>query len=228
MFFLPSRDIWIIDLRRFRPMRRPLSKRKCKHCQTFFVPHPRSAGRQRYCSTPKCHQASKAASQRRWLHKPAKRDSFTGPTQVERVRQWRKANPGSWRRQGSGAPQALQDALTPQETQKQQDADRLTPQALQEACALSWCLVPVPEPPGLSFSAARSLCARLSMTQEVLGQARQPLVTCALVASQSPLYQVLALARDARRPAAARPAPPGDDDPVDRKAVFTQLWEGLA
>ena len=52
-------------------MRRPLSKRKCKHCQTFFDPDPRSAGRQRYCSKPACHQASKAASQRRWLHKPA-------------------------------------------------------------------------------------------------------------------------------------------------------------
>jgi hypothetical protein len=70
-------------------MRRPLSKRKCKHCQTFFAPHPRSAGRQRYCSTPTCHQASKAARQRRWLPKPAHRAYFTGPPQVERVRQWR-------------------------------------------------------------------------------------------------------------------------------------------
>ena len=75
-------------------MRRPLNKRKCKHCQTFFDPHPRSAGRQRYCSQPECHQASKAASQRRWLHKPANRAYFTGPTQVERVRQWRQAHPG--------------------------------------------------------------------------------------------------------------------------------------
>ena len=60
-------------------MRRPLSKRKCKHCQTFFDPDPRSAGRQRYCSKPTCRQASKAASQRRWLKKPANRDYFTRP-----------------------------------------------------------------------------------------------------------------------------------------------------
>jgi hypothetical protein len=113
-------------------MRRPLSKRKCKHCQTFFDPHPRSAGRQRYCSKPKCHQASKAASQRRWLHKPANRDYFTGPTQVERVRQWRNANPGYWRPQGARAPQALQDALTPPETQKQHLDDGLTPHAFQD------------------------------------------------------------------------------------------------
>jgi len=106
--------------------------------------------------------------------------------------------------------------------------ERSIDQRSPEACALSLFLVTVADAPGLSFSADRSLCARLSMTPAVLGQARQTLVTCALVASQSPLYQGLALARDARRPAAARPAPPGDDDPVDRKAVFTQLWEGLA
>jgi hypothetical protein len=95
-------------------MRRPLSKRKCKHCQTFFDPNPRSAGRQRYCSKPECRQASKAASQRRWLQKPANRDYFTGPTQVERVRQWRKAHPGYWRRQAARPADVLQDALTPQ------------------------------------------------------------------------------------------------------------------
>ena len=100
-------------------MRRPHTKRKCKHCQTFFDPDPRSVGRQRYCPQPACRQASKAASQYRWLHKPTNRDYFTGPTQVERVRQWRKAHPGYWRRQGSRAPQALQDDLTRQEPQKQ-------------------------------------------------------------------------------------------------------------
>ena len=111
-------------------MRRPLSKRKCKHCQTFFDPHPRSAGRQRYCSKPKCHQASKAASQHRWLQKPGNRDYFTGPTQVERVRQWRQAHPGYWRRQGARTPNALQEDLTPQAPQTQALESALTPYAL--------------------------------------------------------------------------------------------------
>ncbi len=114
-------------------MRRPLTKRKCKHCQTFFDPDPRSATRQRYCSKPECRQASKAASQHRWLQKPGNRDYFTGPTHVERVRQWRRAHPGYWRRQGSRAPDALQEDLAPQETQKQQLDDGLTPHALQDA-----------------------------------------------------------------------------------------------
>jgi hypothetical protein len=39
-------------------MRRPLTKRKCKHCQTFFAPDPRCARRQRYCSKPACRPAS--------------------------------------------------------------------------------------------------------------------------------------------------------------------------
>ena len=114
-------------------MRRPLTQRKCKHCQTFFAPDPRSAKRQRHCSKPECRQASKAASQHRWLQKPGNRDYFTGSTHVERVRQWRRAHPGYGRRQGSRAPDALQDALAPQETQKQQLDDGLTPHALQDA-----------------------------------------------------------------------------------------------
>ena len=90
-------------------MRRPCAKRKCQHCQTFVDPDPRSATRQRYCAKPACRQASKAASQRRWLQKPGNRDYFTGPTQVERVRQWRQAHPGYWRRQRARAPHALQE-----------------------------------------------------------------------------------------------------------------------
>ena len=111
-------------------MRRPLRKRKCKHCQTFFDPDPRSATRQRHCSKPACRQASKATSQHRWLQKPGNRDYFTGPTHVERVRQWRKVHPGYWRRQHARAPHALQDDLMPQETQKQLFDEGLTPHAL--------------------------------------------------------------------------------------------------
>jgi len=114
-------------------MRRPRTKRKCKHCQTFFDPDPRSARRQRHCSKPACRRASKTASQRRWLQQPAHRDYFRGPPHVERVRQWRKDTPGYWRRRGSRAPDALQDDLAPQETQKQQLDNGLRANALQDA-----------------------------------------------------------------------------------------------
>jgi len=114
-------------------MRRPRTQRQCKHCRTFFAPDPRNVKRQRYCAQPACRQASKAASQRRWLQQPGNRDDFTGPTQVERVRQWRQAHPGYWRRQGTRPPHALQEDLTPQALQTQALKGALAPYALQDA-----------------------------------------------------------------------------------------------
>jgi hypothetical protein len=114
-------------------MRRPLSKRKCKYCRTFFDPDPRSATRQRYCAQPACRQASKAASQRRWHQQPHNRDYFRGPTHVERVRQWRKDHPGYWRRQRSRPPEALQEDLTRPGTQTQRLDDGVVPHALQDS-----------------------------------------------------------------------------------------------
>lgn len=114
-------------------MRRPLSKRKCQHCKTFFEPDPRSAGRQHYCATPACRKASKAASQRRWLQQPRNRDYFRGPVHVERVRQWRQAHPGYWRRQAARVSDALQEPSTPQEPLAQQLEAGYRQEALQDA-----------------------------------------------------------------------------------------------
>jgi hypothetical protein len=117
-------------------MIRHLRKRKCKHCKTFFAPDPRNVGRQHYCAQPLCRQASKAASQRRWLRKPENQDYFRGPAHVERVRQWRQHHPGYGRRkvsQASEAPEVLQDPLTPQSFEAQQVEERLTRPALQDA-----------------------------------------------------------------------------------------------
>jgi hypothetical protein len=114
-------------------MRRPLTKRKCQHCQTFFDPDPRSAGRQHSCATPACRKASKAASQRRWLQQPRHRDYFSGPTPVERVRQWRQAHPGDWRRPTSPVPEALQEPSTPQEPTEQPLDTGVGQEAFQDA-----------------------------------------------------------------------------------------------
>ena len=74
------------------------NRRKCRYCRDFFFPDCRNAHHQHYCDTPACHQASKLASQRRWSHKPANRDYFRGPDNAKRVRDWRKAHPGYWKR----------------------------------------------------------------------------------------------------------------------------------
>jgi hypothetical protein len=99
---------------------------------TIFVPDPRCVKRQRDCSNPECRKASKAASQQRWLNKPDNRDYFKGPTHVERVRAWRKAHPGYWRRKGSNKPDALQDESTPQPKQNPSIRHDLMPDALQD------------------------------------------------------------------------------------------------
>ena len=106
--------------------------------------------------------------------------------------------------------------------------ERSIDQLSHEACPLYLFLVPVADAQGRSFYSEQSLCQRLSMTSTGLRQARQALIACAWVASQSPLSQVLALDRDALRPTAARPPLAGDDEPVDLKAVFKPSWEGLS
>jgi hypothetical protein len=106
--------------------------------------------------------------------------------------------------------------------------ERYIDQLSHEACALYLFLVTVADAQGLSFYSAQALCQRLSMTPAVLRQARQTLITLALVAYRHPLYQVLALDGDALRPAAALAPPSGDNESVDLKAVFARIWEVLS
>lgn len=79
----------------------PSRRRKCPCCSLFFTPDPHNWGRQLYCGAPACRRASKAASQRRWLGQAANRNYFRDAANVERVRQWRKAHPGYWKRSKS-------------------------------------------------------------------------------------------------------------------------------
>ena len=74
------------------------NRRKCRCCNVFFTPDCHNPNRQFYCSAPACRRASKAASQRRWLQKPANRNYFRDAQNVQRVQQWRKANPGYGKR----------------------------------------------------------------------------------------------------------------------------------
>jgi hypothetical protein len=94
-----------------------------------------------------------------------------------------------------------------------------------EACALSLFLVTGADAQGLSSYADPSLWQRLFMPGTALPQARQALIRLGLVAYQRPLYQVLALDRDTRGPTAEPLPASGDEEPVDLKAVFKQIWE---
>jgi hypothetical protein len=74
------------------------TRRKCRCCSEFFLPDYRNRDRQHYCTKPACHQASKSASQRKWLAKAVNRHYFRDLENVKRVQAWRKAHPGYWKR----------------------------------------------------------------------------------------------------------------------------------
>ena len=108
-------------------------KRKCLGCGKLFVPDPRTRDRQRFCSELECKRASKARRQRRWLDKPENRDYFSGPENVERVREWRKEHPG-YSKEARLRKKALQDDCVSQPIDLQEDAPSLSLSALQDDC----------------------------------------------------------------------------------------------
>lgn len=116
-------------------MSRFQNRRKCRCCNQFFVPDPRTTDCQRHCSQPACRQASKAASQRRWLSKNGNGDYFRGPQAVRRVQAWRRSHPGYWRRKNPSS-QATQvaDAQPVNPSQSSCNAPRGLPHALQDDC----------------------------------------------------------------------------------------------
>lgn len=106
-------------------------KRKCKHCRQLFIPDCRNAKKQEYCSQPECRKKSKAASQRKWRAKAENRDYFKGPDNVKRVQEWRRRNPGYWRKRDK-PEEPLQDHLSSKTTKIQDVTSQLTLNALQD------------------------------------------------------------------------------------------------
>ncbi len=107
-------------------------QRNCRHCGDLFRPDPRNRRHQRYCCKSECRKASKTASQRRWLDKPQNRDYFHGAANVERVRAWRAAHPGYWRRPGMQSAPALQDDSLAQPIETHEKSPTLAAVALQD------------------------------------------------------------------------------------------------
>ncbi len=93
-------------------------RRPCLHCNELYKPDARNRTRQRYCLQPECRQASKRASQARWLAKPGNAGYFRGEANTERNRLWRGANPGYGKR--SKDPRTQQDSSPAQKTDDQE------------------------------------------------------------------------------------------------------------
>jgi hypothetical protein len=69
------------------------------------------------------------------LGKAKNRDYFRGPENVDRVRRWRAAHPGYWRRGRSLSARALQEGSLPQLIDQNKKSDVLVPPALQDLWA---------------------------------------------------------------------------------------------
>ncbi len=109
-----------------------IKRKKCCNCNELFIPDPRNAKRQKYCRKAQCRNASKAASQRRWLAKPENQGYFCGPKNVKRVQLWREDNPGYWRRKHKTTKDALQDSLNRQPIENNTDNVDFANDALQD------------------------------------------------------------------------------------------------
>ena len=111
---------------------------KCLCCREIFFADPRNRYHQKFCQKEPCRQASKRASQRRWLAKPENADHFGGPDQVERVRQWRQSHPGYWRTHKRKSAGTLQDVCLGQaadvEGVVEGDPQDLFRRTLQDVC----------------------------------------------------------------------------------------------
>ena len=105
---------------------------KCLHCREKQPCDPRNHGRQCYCAKSDCRKASKAASQSRWMSKPENRNYFLGADNVERVRRWRAAHPGYWRKKKPQQQDALQETSIEQTVVAQEDASKESGPALQD------------------------------------------------------------------------------------------------
>ena len=105
------------------------------HCKELFDPNARNRWHQRFCPKPECRHARKAASHRRWLSQPGNRDHFRGPANVERVRQWRKANPGYWKRAKKPGG-TLQDLAPNQAAEPEELSSKTSPAPLQDLVAM--------------------------------------------------------------------------------------------
>ena len=100
----------------------PIGQRKCLQCGEFYRPDARNRKRQKYCRRPECVRASKGASQRRWHGKPENQDYFKDAENGERVRAWRKAHPGYWRKKSAKPGNALQEISKSQVAQAKREA----------------------------------------------------------------------------------------------------------
>ena len=107
------------------------AKRKCLCCGEFYPPDHRNVRHQRYCSKAVCRAESKAQSQHRWQQRPENENYFRGPENRERVKDWRKHNPGYWRKKTCSIQVPLQEVFQAQVAHNEEPSPKEAPNASQ-------------------------------------------------------------------------------------------------
>ena len=117
------------------------AKRKCLCCREFYPPDHRNLRHQRYCSKPACRKESKAQSQRRWQQRPENQSYFRSPENCQRVKDWRKRNPGYWRKKKSATQGSLQEVFRTQLAQNEELTFKRVPDTLQDLFSMQPAVV---------------------------------------------------------------------------------------
>ena len=78
-------------------------QKRCKYCRELFQPDPRTKGKQRYCSKPKCQIVRQRQNEKDWRRQNPDCVEY----QYQQTRQWNKAHPDYSRRRRSGDHQLL-------------------------------------------------------------------------------------------------------------------------
>jgi hypothetical protein len=148
--------------------------RKCHHCKEFYLPDRRNLRHQGYCSAATCRKESKAESQRRWMQKPDNQNYFSGPQNSQRVKEWRKRNPGYWRKRCPPPQEPLQDLCRTQVAQDEEVKTREISNALQDVLVMQPAvmvgLISMMTGSALQEDIAATTRALLSKGQDILGE----------------------------------------------------------
>jgi hypothetical protein len=88
--------------------------------RNIYDTDPRNLRHQRYCSKPACRKQSKAQSQRQCHQKTEKQKYFRSPENSQRVKEWRKRNPGYRRKKKVRVQGVLQEVFQAQVTHNEE------------------------------------------------------------------------------------------------------------
>jgi len=88
--------------------------RRCKGCKQLFFPDPRTWQRQTFCGKAECQEARMRKNRREWLARPDNEHYWRdNQKSKDRVREWRKRNPGYWKRTRRTSEGTLQEEIEP-------------------------------------------------------------------------------------------------------------------